>query len=244
MSLASDLRVLYHLAFKRVRGNTHADRLESFYGGQAADYDDFRKRLLQGRRELYESLEVPKGGLWIDMGGGTGSNLELLGPRLAKADKVSIVDLSPSLLAMAWRRIEDNGWSNVETVCADATTFQPAGRLADVVTFSYSLTMIPDWFTAIENAYAMLKPGGLVGVVDFFVARKHPAPGEPRHSRFTRSFVPLWFAGDNVFLSSDHVPFLRRRFETISFTEGRAKLPYMPLIRPPYYAFVGRKPNA
>ena len=35
---------------------------------------------------------------------------------------------------------------------ADAATFRPAEGQADVVTFSYSLTMIPDWFTALETA--------------------------------------------------------------------------------------------
>ena len=34
----------------------------------------------------------------------------------------------------------------------------------DVVTFSYALTMIPDWRAAIRNAFRMLKPGGRIGV--------------------------------------------------------------------------------
>jgi S-adenosylmethionine-diacylgycerolhomoserine-N-methlytransferase len=76
MSLASDLRVLYHLAFKRIRGRTHADRLESFYGPQAGDYDEFRRKLLAGREELYQAIPADSGAVWVDMGGGTGSNLE------------------------------------------------------------------------------------------------------------------------------------------------------------------------
>ena len=52
MRLASDLRVLYHLALKPVRGADHAARLDSFYAGQAEAYDAFRKRLLAGRAEL------------------------------------------------------------------------------------------------------------------------------------------------------------------------------------------------
>ena len=99
MKLASDLRVLYHLVLKPVRGKDHAARMESFYAGQAEAYDGFRDRLLQGRRELFRSIDVPEDGVWVDLGGGTGSNQELLGPRIADARKVYIVDLSPSLLA-------------------------------------------------------------------------------------------------------------------------------------------------
>ena len=243
MALASDLRVLYHLLLKPVRGADHAARMESFYAGQAAAYDGFRNRLLQGRQALFGSISLPADGLWVDLGGGTGSNQELLGPQIAQARKVYIVNLSSSLLKVASQRIARNGWNNVQTVRADATTFRPADGPADLVTLSYSLTMIPDWFAAIENACAMLKPGGLVGVVDFHVARKHPAEGMAKQSWFTRSFWPLWFAADNVFLSADHAPLLRRLFEAVSFTEHFAKIPYLPLLRVPYYTFVGRKPT-
>jgi len=238
----TDLKTLYHVAVKPIRGEDHAARMESFYAPQAEAYDDFRDRLLQGRRELFEAIEVPDGGVWVDLGGGTGANLERLGPRIDRLGKVTLADLCPSMLAVARRRIERHGWENVEVVEADATGFRPATGPADVVTFSYSLTMIPDWFAAVENAGTMLKPGGQIGAVDFYVAGKHPPEGFARHSRFTRVFWPLWFDSDNVFLSPDHVPFLHRHFEPVRFTEHRAKVPYLPLLRVPYYTFVGRKP--
>ncbi len=241
MGLLTDLKMLYHFLLKPVRGKDHAARLESFYAGQAEGYDDYRRRLLKGRQELWNAIEIPEGGVWVDLGGGTGQNLENFGDEIGKLKKIYLVDLSPSLLEMARKRISDKGWTNVEAVEADATTFQPEGGAADVVSFSYSLTMIPDWFAAIENAKAMLKPGGQIGVVDFYVSRKYPTDGLVRHRWFTRSFWPVWFAGDNVFVSSDHVPFLHRHFEPAHFEESRAKMPYLPLLRVPYYTFVGRK---
>lgn len=241
MGLWSDLKILYHLALKPVRGKDHAARLENFYSGQAEAYDDFRKRLLKGRREMYTGITVPEQGLWVDMGGGTGANLEYIAESLPKLRKAYILDLSPSLLAVAQKRIAAREWKNVETIEADATTFQPAGGPADVVTFSYSLTMIPDWFAAIENALAMLKPGGLLGVVDFYISRKYPRDGLKRHGWFTRTFWPTWFGMDNVYPSPDHVPFLHRHFEPLRFEEERAKVPYVPFARMPYYVFVGKK---
>lgn len=242
MGLASDLKVLYHVAVKPIRGNSHADRLESFYSGQAEAYDDFRRRLLAGREAMYQAIDPPEDAVWIDMGGGTGANLECLGDRLADIGKVYLVDLSSSLLKVARGRIEERGWQNVEAVEADATRFRPSEGTADVVTFSYSLTMIPDWFAALENACALLKPGGQIGVVDFFVSRKYPADDLKRHSWLTRTFWPMWFMQDNVFLSPDHVPYLHRRFEKIDFADARNRVPYVPLMRVPYYRFIGRKP--
>jgi len=241
MGLASDLRILYHLALKPVRGKDHAARMESFYAGQAAGYDDFRKRLLKGRQELWNLIHPPLNGSWLDMGGGTGANLDYFGDSITRLGKVYVLDLSHSLLEIAKKRVAEKGWTNVETVEADATTFQPPSGPVDVVTFSYSLTMIPDWFAALENAMAILKPGGTIGVVDFYVSRKYASDGLARHGWFARTFWPTWFALDNVYPSPDHVPFLHRHFDVLHFEEHRAKVPYIPLARVPYYLFVGRK---
>jgi len=241
VELLSDLKTLYYLTAQPVRGDSHAERLESFYRAQASGYDRFRQRLLHGRRELWESLPVPRGGTWIDMGGGTGQNLEHFGQRIADLAKVYVVDLCPSLLAVARQRVQRHGWTNVELVEADVTSFHPAEPSVDVVTFSYSLTMVPNWFAAVEQAHRLLRPGGLIGVVDFYVSRKHPPPGCCRHGWWTRTFWPAWFARDNVFLSADHVPFLHQHFLPVHFQERRARLPYVPLLRVPYYTFVGRR---
>ncbi len=241
MSIIKDFQVIYHLLLKPVRGKNHAERMENFYQGQADAYDDFRKRLLQGREELFQTIALPEGGVWVDLGGGTGSNLEYLSHSIPKLKKAYVVDLASSLLKVARERFAKKGWTHVEAIEADATRWLPPEGGADIVTFSYSLTMIPDWFAAIENAQRMLKPGGKIGVVDFYVSRKHPAEGMTKHNWFTRSFWPVWFAGDNVFPSSEHLPYLSSHFENIWCQEKRAKVPYIPFIRAPYYQFIGRK---
>jgi len=243
MSFAADMKILYHLALKPVRGDSHAARMESFYSGQADDYDDFRRRLLKGRQELWDKIEVPEGGTWVDMGGGTGSNLNYFGESLSKLNKIYVVDLCSSLLKVASERFAAEGWTNAEAVEADATTFRPPEQVVDVVTCSYSLTMIPDWFAAIDNALAMLRPGGTIAIVDFYVGRKHPQNDLKRHTWSTRNFWRGWLENDNVFPSADHLPYLQRHFETIHVSEYRGKIPYLPIVRAPYYLFIGRKPE-
>lgn len=241
MSVASDLKMLYQIVFHPVSGKTHQERLESFYHSQAEGYDSFRKRMLHGREEMVASLDLPPGGRLLDMGGGTGSNIEAIGPRLATLSSVTIVDLCPSLVETAKKRIADRGWANVNTAVADVTTYQPEGGPVDAVTFSYSLTMIPDWFRAMEQAWALLKPGGQIGVVDFYISRKYPGPGMVQHSAFQRFFWPSWFGMDNVWPSPDHIPWLQAHFHQVKLVEGLGSMPYMPF-KAPYYIFIGRKP--
>ena len=240
-SVLSDLRTLWHLTLGRVKGETHAERLESFYQPQASNYDTFRSSMLHGRDELFRMLEFPPEGTWIDMGAGTGENVERTGDNFKRLSSIHLVDLSESLLNLARRRSEANGWNNVTTQLADVTSFDLGAESADVITFSYSLTMIPEWFRALEQAMYLLKPGGRIGIVDFYVSRKFPTGGRHRHGWFTRSFWPTWFAGDNVFLNADHLPYLTSHFQMVRLLERHGSLPWVPLLRVPHYIFVGRK---
>lgn len=241
MSLAADLRTLYHLTLAPIRGGSHAERLESFYGPQAAAYDRFRQRLLSGREELFQSIPFSAGATWVDLGGATAWNLEYLGQKLAELERVFVVDLSSSLLDVARQRARARGWRNVELVRAEAAAFEPPGQV-DVVTCSYSLTMMPDWFAVVDHAWNLLRPRGVIAVVDFFVSRSHAEPPLLQHGWWTRHFWPAWFGTDDVHLSADHLPYLRRKFETVSLAQERAGVPYLPLVSVPYYRFVGRKP--
>jgi len=240
----NDLRILWQLTFNRVSGDSHAERLESFYRHQAEGYDAYRRRLLHGRTDMIQSLPVIEGGTWIDMGAGTGENVEHMGEGLSKFGKIYLVDLCRPLLKIGEERVAEHGWQNVEPVHGDATAWTPPEGQVDVVTFSYSLTMIPDWFAAIEHAYRLLKPGGMIGVADFYVARKHAGDNDRRHGWLTREFWQTFFAVDNVFLSPDHLPFLKSRFETIRLDERFGPVPIVPFVYAPYYVFLGRKPEA
>ncbi|MBN1909137.1 MAG: class I SAM-dependent methyltransferase [Pirellulales bacterium] len=241
MSFLADLKTLYQVTFRPIRGQDHASRMESFYGAQAAGYDAFRERLLKGRAEMYQAIDPPQGAVWIDMGGGTGANLEQLGDRIHSLSRCVIVDISQSMLDVAKQRIQRRGWQHVETLQADVTAGPVVSEPVDVVTFSYSLTMIPDWPLALETAKSMLKPGGTIGVVDFYISRKHPSEAQRRHRWFTRSFWPIWFAVNNVYPTPDHLAYLQSHFDQISLHESSAGVPYVPLLKSPYYWFIGRK---
>ena len=238
MSLAAEAKVLWSLLRGQPKHGSHAERLEGFYGPQAAHYDAFRERLLHGRAEMINLLDPPPGAHVIELGAGTGRNLLFFGERLAGFGRVELVDLCRPLLVEARRRTA--AMPQVQVIEADACTYRPE-QPADIVYFSYALTMIPDWRGAIDNALAMLKPGGLLGVVDFYVSAPRPSAELVRHDPITRAFWPRWFAHDGVHPSAEHLPLLRQRMPDQRLIEQRAPVPYLPLLRVPYYIFVGRK---
>jgi S-adenosylmethionine-diacylgycerolhomoserine-N-methlytransferase len=236
--LWSDARVLWHLALGQRRTGSFEQRLERFYAPQAERYDAFRERLLHGRAQLIAALDPQPGARVVELGAGTGRNVDFFGARLAQLRSLQLVDLCAALLDRA--RIRTRELPNVEVIMDDACAWRPDAQV-DAVYFSYSLSMIPDWFRAIDNALAMLKPGGRLGVVDFYVSRRDPAPDLARHGTLTRTFWPLWFAHDGVYPSPDHLPYLQAHTDQVHVEERFGGVPYLPGVRVPHYLFVGRK---
>jgi S-adenosylmethionine-diacylgycerolhomoserine-N-methlytransferase len=222
------------------RRSSHAEALAGFYGPQADRYDDFRERLLQGREQLIQSLPVGVGDRIVELGGGTGRNLEFFGSRLSTFAALEIVDLCQPLLDVAAKRVAAAELTNVAVINEDASTYQPVAPV-DCVYLSYALTMMPRWDAAIDNAAAMLRPGGTIGVVDFYISPPQAPVGRVQHGWLTRTLWPAWFRHDGVRLSADHLTHLQQKFETCQLSECRARVPYLPLVTVPYYAFIGRK---
>ncbi len=236
--LLADSRVLWQMLRGQSRTGSAAERLQAFYAPQASRYDDFRARLLHGREDLIDRLMAPEGGVVVELGGGTGSNIDRFGRRIQRLRRYVLVDLCPALLEQA--RLRARRYRNVELVEGDVTRFQPAEQ-ADCVFFSYSLTMIDDWRAAIGNAMSMLKPGGSLGVVDFYVSGAKPPPGFVRHAAWQRWLWRRWFAHDGVRLSPEHLQSLRDLMPDHVCFERQGPLPYVPGLCVPYYLFIGRK---
>jgi len=235
----SDFQVLKSMWFADVKGESQQERLESFYVSQADLYDSYRHRMLHGRWPMINAMPAPKNGVWVDLGGGTGSNLEYFGDNLRHWKKVVVLDFCPSLVEVAKKRVKTRGWDSfVDVVLGDACDFDcpglPAAGTVDVVTFSYALSMIPDWKKAIKNAFRMLKPGGHIAVCDFTVLDSNlPA---------MNSFWTWVFAHDHVHLRKDHILVLKAAFEPQFLESGYGEFPYVPgCLRAPWYAYVGKK---
>lgn len=214
---------------------TQQDRLESFYRNQADDYDAFRDRLLGGRQALIASLVLPEQAHILELGAGTGANVLRFSPIAQRQAQFTLVDLCPSLLAQAKQRFAKA--TNVEVITSPAASFDTDTRF-DAVVLSYALTMMPDFAAVIDNAARLLKPGGSIAVVDFYLWRGG-APADARHGALQRAFWSRWFAHDGVALDDRRLKHLANRFPDHTLHEWRQRVPWMGGLRVPCYRFVG-----
>ncbi|CAO3702686.1 unnamed protein product [Rhizopus stolonifer] len=247
--------------FLKPLGN-HGDqqsRLESFYEDQAKIYDHSRQSLLRGRKtmlklcaaQIKEQVNMMNKPIWIDLGGGTGWNIETMAEYfpLEQFEKVILVDLTPSLCAIARERFAKRGFKNVSVVCQDAANFQIEDRLegrVGLITVSYALSMMDHFYPVIDRIQSLLAPEGIIGVVDFYVSGRSHAAAEtwaPQQNRqcgwFLRHFWQMWFELDHINLAPGRRDYLEYKFGTIKSLNRRNHfiIPY--LIQMPYYIWLG-----
>ncbi|WPK26573.1 hypothetical protein PUMCH_003931 [Australozyma saopauloensis] len=228
--------------------------LELFYGNQAHIYDSTRKLLLKGREECLQLAvshlpQTKKGLVWVDIGGGTGKNIEMMNeilPLEKHFAAVYLVDLSSSLCAVARQRFAGKSWAkNVVVLEADACDFSIDHATADLITFSYSLLMIPTFNSVIDHALALLeKSAGVIACVDFgiqsldtCVGRINTVGGLVNRNMpwFLRNFWRIWFEADKVFLDLARRNYLEYKFGTLKSFNTYNNM----LGRIPYYVWVG-----
>lgn len=225
--------------------------LESFYEAQAKIYDATRPFLLKGREQSLQlaiaNLDKKKDLIWVDVGGGTGWNVEYMNNILNLSTKfkaVYIVDLSPSLLSVAKERFKKLGIKNVHCILEDACTFQIPYDSIDLITMSYSLSMIPTFHSAIDHLQQLLDKNGVICCVDFGVQSVETTTGKVntvggitnRHIPWIfRTFWRIWFEADRVFLDPARRDYLEYRFGTLKSLNLYNKT----LGNIPYYIWLG-----
>lgn len=167
------------------------------------------------------------------MGGGTGYNIEAMSKHVDVPNffsEIYLVDLSTSLCQVAIDRFNRLGWSNVKVICQDARHFRledhdgsrgsqkmlrpfeekGSQRRSDLITMSYSLSMIPEYYSVLDATASLLSEDGVIGVADFYVqsevdyqARNYTGGEIDRHCMWiSRVFWRAWFEADRVCLEA------------------------------------------
>ncbi|MCP5399638.1 MAG: methyltransferase domain-containing protein [Sphingobium sp.] len=154
-----------------IAANSHAERMDGVYRIQRHFYDLTRKYYLLGRDRLIEELNAGTGCQVLEIGCGTGRNLIAAARRWPKASFTGL-DISTAMLETAHASIARGGYArHIGLAQADACTFTANDAFADKrfdrIFMSYTLSMIPAWELALEEAAGALAPGGKLHIVDF-----------------------------------------------------------------------------
>jgi S-adenosylmethionine-diacylgycerolhomoserine-N-methlytransferase len=173
--------------------------MSRYYAWHSRIYDATRWAFLFDRDAILDDLRLTPGLTVIEIGCGTGRNLEGISHHIGAEGQIFAVDCAAPMIARCATRIRKQRLNNVRLTDIDYGRAPILPGRADAVLMSYSLSMIPAWETVLECALRELKPGGRIGIVDFCMEDRTIA---------TISFAK-WMAANHVLLD-------RRYRETLS----------------------------
>ncbi len=138
--------------------------LDRFYGWSGPIYDLTRRYYLLGREPALERLLAQPWTRLVEIGPGTGRNLEKLHDKRPHA-ALGGVEPSRQMLRRVRRRCP---YATVmEGFAEDADYRSLVGGPPERIFFSYSLSMVQDPRKALDHAFELLAPEGKVVVADF-----------------------------------------------------------------------------
>jgi len=130
------------------------------YGQLASRYDRHIRFVAPLRRRAVQCLKLQRGGHVLDMGCGTGASFGDLRSIVGATGRVTGVELSEQMAAVARRRVEDNGWTNVEVVVGDAGQAPLPSDVDGILFFeTHDLMRTP---AVVRRAVAAGRPGARV----------------------------------------------------------------------------------
>jgi ubiquinone/menaquinone biosynthesis C-methylase UbiE/DNA-binding transcriptional ArsR family regulator len=164
---------------------------QAYFRAHAAEWDRIR-RLHASDTAVEAAIEAaladhPLRSL-LDLGTGTGRMLELFGPRIERGLGI---DLSADMLRLARARLERAGLKHCSVRQGDLYDLRLPRDSFDAVLVHQVLHYLDDGARAIREAARVLRPGGVLLVVDF-------APHDLEFLREEHAHLRLGFAAETV----------------------------------------------
>ena len=181
------------------------EKMDKMYRYQRYFYDFTRKYYLLGRDRLIREMKISGGENVLEIGCGTGRNLIILAKKNPRTHFFGL-DASAAMLETAAKNIKTKNIDNItlKTALADDFSFDETFGLEekfDLIFFSYSISMIPTWKQAIENALKNLETGKSLYIVDFYTQSELP--------RWFGKIIQGWLKQFHVKYPEDLIPFLK-----------------------------------
>jgi ubiquinone/menaquinone biosynthesis C-methylase UbiE len=126
----------------------------------------------------------------LDVAAGTGAQTLSAARRVGRTGFVLATDISASMLAVAAAELRQEGWSNVETLVADAQRLDLPPDSFDAAISCFGVMLIPAHQEALSAIRRALKPGGKLAAMVWSTAERNPFFALPLGILQARGLLP------------------------------------------------------
>lgn len=122
-------------------------------------------------------LSLQDGQTILNLPCGTGQNFDYFQRYLRGSGQIIGIDLSSGMLQRAKKKVAKSGWENICHYQADARkidrnwlmTTSPGKTDVDAILCDLGLSGFPQWRQIIDNMLELLKPGGILVIMDWYL---------------------------------------------------------------------------
>ncbi len=118
------------------------------------------------RKKAVEVLHLRSGDTVVEIGCGTGLNFSLLRHAVGDGGRIIGIDLTDSMIMQAEKRINENGWTNIELMRCDASTYSFPENVDGIIS-TFAITLIPEYDSVIKNGAEALETHKRFVILDF-----------------------------------------------------------------------------
>jgi ubiquinone/menaquinone biosynthesis C-methylase UbiE len=123
--------------------------------------------------EMIRMLNPKDDDIMLDVATGTGEP-GLTIASILKNGKVTGIDLSEKMLAVAEENAQKRGIKNFETICCDVSALPFVNDTFTAITCRFGFNLFPDMNLALSEMFRVLKPGGRIVTSVWNVPEKNP----------------------------------------------------------------------
>ncbi|HEX2243155.1 MAG TPA: bifunctional demethylmenaquinone methyltransferase/2-methoxy-6-polyprenyl-1,4-benzoquinol methylase UbiE [Gammaproteobacteria bacterium] len=162
-----------HFGFRQIPVADKARKVAGVFNSVAEKYDIMNDLMSFGIHRLWKCYALLLAGVRtgqrvLDVAAGTGDLAMRLAAQVGPSGEVWLCDINNAMLARGRDRLIDRGLiSNVRYVQADAENLPFREDYFDRITIAFGLRNVTDQAAALVSMYRVLKPGGLLLVLEF-----------------------------------------------------------------------------
>ena len=139
------------------------------------------KRYYQEPRKFaIKEMSLDRNQIILNIPCGTGQNFEYFQKEMLKSGMIIGIDISEGMLMRAKDKVGKNGWDNIRLIREDATQINSnwvrkefgQDLSFDSILCDLGLSGFPEWKLVIDNLISLLKPGGTLVIMDWYIEKR------------------------------------------------------------------------
>ena len=191
-----------HFGYKEVPTKDKEKLVKGVFDSVASNYDLMNDVMSFGIHRLWKQYaidiaNVKKGDAILDLASGTGDLIKLYHKKIGNSGRIVSSDINEAMLDEGKRNLINSGVLGIEFVQANAEKLPFEDNSFDLVSIAFGLRNVTDKDKALSEMCRVLKPGGVLIVLEF--SKTTNPILEKIYDAYSFNLIPKfgsWFAGD------------------------------------------------